>query len=227
MSKTTYTIPKTQGRVSHSIDFAGYIYPQFLTSDNTTNIVANSGASSSVATPVLNTYTNAFSSLIATGNQGLHIGGITSFNRSMQRSFNEQHILGNYEATQIIPGKVQVQTLNMNKVVFYNDDNWLDTVLQVNDEGSIKQIAPLMIIENRKKPNGDYHSLIHLDCWFMSDAIKYDLEGGTLVVRQLSMKCARTFNGLQDAAYAMVTTVNNIQAANNILPSVNYGGTIL
>ena len=227
MPKTTYTIPKTQGRVSHSIDFAGYIYPQFLTSDNTANFTANLGSLSTIATPLINTAVAGATSLLLSGNQGLHIGGITSFNRSMQRSFNEQHILGNYEPTQIIPGKVQVQTLSMNKVVLYNDENWLDTVLQINSEGSIKQIAPLMIIENRKKPNGDYHSLIHLDCWFMSDTIKYDLDGDTLVIRQLSMKCARTFNGLQDAAYSIATATNAAQTISNTLPSVNYGGTIL
>lgn len=230
--KKMSSIPETIGRLSPSIDFSGYIYPQFFTVDiiNSLNAVNNLGINASGINMASNTL-SAIASTFGNSNdllsvtlgaiKGEPLGGVVGVNQTSSRVINRKENVGNNETTQLIPGRINV-TLSMEKVVFYNDHNALDTILKVNEDGLLQQIAPLMIIKNERKPNGDYRSYMYIDCWFSGSSIKYDLEGDNLVVNKIDIQCAR-----QKLPFDIISTVTKgvIGSGNLIRDAVaNFGG---
>jgi len=177
--KKTHSIPHTQGRVSQSIDFGGYIYPQIF---------------SSLVSTVGRAYTDFYSTVLsqALGNSGTLIGGVKSVSKTYSRDISEKRILGNYETVQKIPGKIDI-ALTLDKVQFYKDNNLFDSVLSINYGGAIKQTAPMMIVELMEAPDGEIKSIIHLDCWIKSDNVAYDMDGNLLLISKLNIDVARTF----------------------------------
>lgn len=186
--KKNYSIPQTQGRVTQSIDFSGYIYPQIFTSS-----VGDIGRlSSDIFSTILNSTLK---------NTGALIGGVTSFSKNISRTIGEKRILGNYETVQKIPGKIDI-SLSMDKVVFYKNSGLFDTVLSINDSGAIKQTAPMLIVEvleppktdNTDNTETDFKTIMYLDCWFKKEDLSYNLKNDLLVVSKFSIDVARMFS---------------------------------
>lgn len=178
--KKNHSIPHTQGRLSQSVDFSGYIYPQPFTS------VVNT-----VGRAYSDFYTNILSQALS--GSGTLIGGVRNITRNFTREISEKRVLGNYETVQKIPGKINIE-LNLDKIQFYKDSNIFDNIIDINYGGGIKQIAPMMIVELLENPDGELKSIIYLDCWIKGDSVTYDLTNNILVVSKLSVDVARTFS---------------------------------
>jgi hypothetical protein len=206
--KKTHTIPFTKGRTSQSVDFSGYIYPQFMfipkKNDNTAiQQLGQALLSDLLAKQNINTF-----------------AGVTRFDKNYTKDVYQRKQLGNYEYWQSIPGTIGIN-LNLDKVVFYkNEKNILDEILQINYDGAIKQTAPLMIIENMGSPDGDIKTIIHLDCWVKSSKINYPLSGdNVLVVNGMNVSVTRTFMPIDVATQITDTLLNKFGLSLN---NLNY-----
>jgi len=211
--KKSYTIPSTQARLSPSVDFVGYIYAQFLP-------ISGIDAVNRIATNIL---TNAMGQGLS--NTGVLIGGVTNMSESFSRDIYARRVLGNYEVIQNVPGKITC-TLSMDKVIFYNDNNKLDNILDINYNGAIKQSAPLMIVKTMEDAGGNMKTIMFLDCWFKSETITYDLSSKLLTVSKLNMDCARIFAPIdmrEEGKSFITNTINNVTGVNvnNIGASFN------
>jgi len=211
--KTKLTIPYTQARLTPSVDFAGFIYPQFLTMGTLGKIVTTSALLASLQSTVSKTL----------GQTGVLIGGITSFDKNFSKEIHQRRSLGDYETIQNVPGKISV-SLTLNKVVFYKDSNLLDSVLDFNYNGAIKQSAPLMILEMLETPKGDINIIMYLDCWFKSEGVKYSLQDKTLVVSNLAVECARTFSMIDVRDEALNLGINAIPGISDVTNSISSAG---
>jgi hypothetical protein len=212
--KTKLTIPYTQARLTPSVDFAGFIYPQVLAMGTLGKIVTTSALLASLQSTVSKTL----------GQTGVLIGGITAFDKNFSKEIYQRKSLGDYETIQNVPGKVSV-SLTLNKVVFYKDSNLLDSVLDFNYNGAIKQSAPLMILEMLETPkSGDINIIMYLDCWFKSESVKYSLQDKTLVVSNLNVECARTFGAIDAKDETLNLGINAIPGISGITNSISNAG---
>jgi hypothetical protein len=205
-SKKTFTIPSTKVRLSQSVDFSGYIYPQFIFIPKKNDNTAIQQLSQSL-----------LSNLLAEQNINI-FAGITRFDKNYSKDIFQRKQLGNYEYWQSVPGTIGI-TLNLDKVVFYkNEKNILDEILQINYDGSIKQTAPLMIMENLESPNGDIKTIIYLDCWVKSSKIGYSLSGeNTLTINGMSISVTKVFLPIDVATQLTDTILNKLGLGNNAL----------
>lgn len=208
--KKSYTIPSTQARLSPSVDFVGYIYPQFLSIGSLGTLTGIDVLISSLGSSVKQS--------------GFLLAGITNMQETFARDVYSRRALGNYEVIQNVPGKVSV-SLTLDKVIFYNDSNLLDSLLQVNYNGSIKQTMPLMIIKNMQSPNDEMKTIIFLDCWFKNEQITYDLSGKILTTSRFSVECARVFTPLDildSGLNALISAVPEIQQISNAFSQASF-----
>lgn len=163
-----FKIPSTQIRLSQSVEFSGYIYPQII---STLGDIASLALQFTRLTP---------------------IAGITKVTKKIKRPVTVRKFLGKfmYDGYQSVPLGIEVN-LDLDRAVFYQDKNELDTILQLNADGTIKQFMPFMIIETRRDPKGNQTNIVFVDCWINSESYTYQLDGDLKVVNTLSITAAR------------------------------------
>lgn len=225
--KKNLTISSTNARLSTSVDFSGYIYPQFVTTSlglplaglgtiipgGSIPIVQRAGALAvGQQQQLLYKFLSSQSSTL--------LAGIQNVNVKYTREIYKRKQLGNYEYIQTIPGTIAA-SLILDKVVFYNNENILDTILDFNYDGSIKQTAPLMIVQNLEDPKGNMKSIMFLDCWIKNSTIVYNLSDKLLTVNNLAVECARTFAPIDYQPDTTTSIVNGVTATTSTLSSYN------
>ena len=166
--KDKFEIPSTQIRLSQSVEFSGYIYPQII---STLGDIASLALQFTNLTP---------------------LAGIMKVTKKIKRPIIVRKFLGKfmYEGYQSVPQGIEVN-LDLDRAVFYEDKNELDTILQLNSDGTIKQFMPFMIIETRRDPKGNQSNTVFVDCWINSESYTYTLDGDLKVVNTLSVTAAR------------------------------------
>lgn len=190
--KTTITIPQTQSRTSSSVDFSGFVYPQFISTNGFNALGTALSKSSNKSNAFVQQQKDAIRNQLFSNSTGSLIAGVKKFTKSYSRDIMKRNKLGNFESFQTIAGKIGL-SITLDKVVFYKDNNQLDGLLYINYDGAIKQFAPLMLVETLQSPNGDVNTIIYLDCWFKSSKIDYGLENNVQVVNSLTIECAKSF----------------------------------
>ena len=193
--QTSFKIPKTMIRLSQSIDFVGYIYPQIFTTGQLNILPSDPTKPGSAGRGSQGITNNIFQALIGQvlgQQQGVLLGGIKKFDKTFSRENFKRQKLGYYEYFQVIPGKIGV-TLNLDRVVLYQNNNALDKMLDINYDGLAHQAAPLLIIENLEDPDGNIKSIMYMDCWSKNSKITYDLENKIQVINGLTLDCPKVF----------------------------------
>lgn len=170
--KKNLTIPFTQGRLTQSVDFSGYVFAQFSPLNGIDALI--SGFSNAITQP------------------GTLLAGITNMTETFTKDIHNRYVAGNYESIQSVPGSIAVN-LTLDKVIFYKDNSVLESVFDMNYNGFIKQNAPLMIMKNMEDPQGNIKNVLFIDCWCKNETISYSLDGKTLIASKIQMECARVF----------------------------------
>jgi hypothetical protein len=231
--KRNLTIPYTNARLAQSIDFAGYIYPQFFTttgfnllSTTSTGLPPLPGTVGSQVSAGIKTTKAAMLNNFLNPKTGSVLGGIRKFGKTYARDVNKRMKMGNYEAFQCIPGEIGI-SLTLDKVVFYDTLNQFDKLLDINYDGGIKQSAPIMIVENLESPSGDVKTIMFLDCWIKGSKIDYNLQENVMVVNSLTVECARAFVPSDVSGQDLSLLFQNIGLIENALNfNFNVGSTL-
>lgn len=210
--KRDYSIPATQAKLSSAVDFSGYIYPQFVTTSGFNIVTPETifpGASNS---SFIKKNKQTILSSVLNAQTGNVMAGIRKFSKTFKRDLFKRKQLGNFEYYQSVPGTIGI-SLGIDKVSFYESNNELDRILDIDYDGSIKQSAPLMLIENIQTPKGDIKTIMYLDCWITSSKIDYQLENNILVVNSLGVEVTKVFVPLDIKENFMETIYNKIGLA--------------
>lgn len=163
-------IPKTKAELAVSHSFSAFIYPQVI-----------EGITASIAKLCEKFYNLSQINLI---------GGITKITKNFKKELYKRRRLGNYEAFQIVP-KMLEYDLTLDKVVFYNVNNDYVKLVQIENNGFIKQNVPFIIEEVVKTPNGNIkEKTFYIDCWIAKDDMSLDLKEDLLVVKNLDITCS-------------------------------------
>jgi len=196
MPKNKIVIPQTKAELSSSHYFNAFIYPQQLESNDL------------LTSAIYRNYVNIFT-------------GIKKVGKTFKKDVQERRKLGDYEAIQIVPTKLDY-SLNLDKVVFYKESmNAIAQFLEIEGNGFIKQLAPFLVQEFIKNPDGTFKEIAtYFDCWFTDDKCDVDVNADDLLItKTLSIKFAqmRTKNNNNVGALKDVTSLaSSVAQATNI-----------
>jgi hypothetical protein len=212
---STIKLPETLAQLIQSHSFSAYLYPQVFALSNT------------LASAAYNQQINLFGNNLNTS-QNLIIG-IMNVNKNFKKGIFQRHSLGqgSFEAKQTIPISFDYD-FTFDKVVFYNPQHTdvVSQMIDVDSNGSIKQLVPFMMEEVIQNPDGTIkENTFYYDVWITNDVCTLDLmTDDTLVVRRFSAKGTQLItnnNNLVDYAQALNTVSNITQdianAGNSVL----------